>query len=329
MRITAILTSHNRREKTLACLRSYFEQRLRLSADLDAVLVDDGSSDGTTEAVQALGASVTIVRGAGDLYWAAGMALAEEHALSRSTDYLLWLNDDVVLGPSTLQRLLDVAKENRATCIVVGAVCDPDTGELTYSGVQRHRFHPLRFELVEPDAEPVAVSTFNGNVVLVPHAVSSIVGPIDGRFSHGAADFDYGLRATRAGIVSLVMPEVAGTCPRGEHPAPWLDHSISVRKRVILLFGRKGLPPRSTARYLRRHGGRSWPLFWLSPYARFALSLVHLQPPKKSGRPSIESLSRTRKASETHPQDTFGSATTRGHQDGAQRERTSARKPGS
>jgi len=318
MRITAILASHNRREKTLACLRSYFEQRLRLPADLDAVLVDDGSSDDTTEAVQALGASVTIIRGTGDLYWAAGMALAERHALSRSPDYLLWLNDDVVLDAGALDRLLTVAEENGATRIVVGAVRDPDTGALTYSGVQMHRFRPLRFELVEPAAEPVAVGTFHGNVVLVPRAVSSIVGPIDGQFSHAAADFDYGLRATKAGIVSLVVPGVVGMCSRGEQPVPWLDHSISVRKRVSFLLGRKGLPPRSAARYLRRHGGRSWPLFWLSPYLRFALSLIHLQPPQKKEQPSTRLFSQTGRASETHPPDTTGSATTRGHQDGAQ-----------
>ena len=84
MRVVAILTCHNRREKTLACLRSYFDQALRFPANLEVVLVDDGSSDGTAEAVRALGASsVEIVAGSGDLYWAAGMALAEERALER------------------------------------------------------------------------------------------------------------------------------------------------------------------------------------------------------------------------------------------------------
>ncbi|MGD0167863.1 MAG: glycosyltransferase family 2 protein [Gaiellaceae bacterium] len=273
-RVTAILTSHNRCEKTLACLRSYFDQRIGASIALDAVLVDDGSSDGTFEAARALGERVTVVPGTGDLYWAAGMALAEEHALSRSPDYLFWLNDDVVLDSDALERLLDVATAGEVACLVVGALRDPDTGAVTYSGVNRHRFHPLRYDLVEPGEEPVVADTLNGNAVLVAQAAASRIGPIDGQFAHSSTDFDYGLRAGKTGIRVLVAPGTVGTCPRDQQVLPWLDRSISVRERSRLLFGRKGFPPRSSARFLRRHGGPIWPLFWLSPYVKFALVTV-------------------------------------------------------
>ena len=42
-----MLTSHTRRDRTLACLRSFYSQSLPSSLALDAVLVDDGSTDGT------------------------------------------------------------------------------------------------------------------------------------------------------------------------------------------------------------------------------------------------------------------------------------------
>jgi GT2 family glycosyltransferase len=271
MRIVAILTSHNRREKTLACLRSYFDQALLSPATLEAVLVDDGSTDGTAEAVQALKAPVTVVRGAGDLYWASGMALAEREALRKSPDYLLWLNDDVVLDGDALSRLHDIANENDDRCIAVGALRDPITGDLTYSGIRRHGIHPLRVEHVQPEIRPIVVDTFHGNAVLVPLVVNRTVGPIDGAFAHAAADFDYGLRAVRRGIKILLAPGTVGTCLCDSEPAPWLDLSIPIRERSRLLFGPKGLPPRSAARYLRRHGGRAWPLFWIAPYAKFAL----------------------------------------------------------
>lgn len=281
MRITAILTCHNRRDKTLACLRSCFEQQLPARTTLDAVLVDDGSSDGTANAVNELGKSVTIITGTGNLYWSAGMAIAEKSALEHSPDYLLWLNDDSVLDRDAVARLLAVERSSERLCIVIGAVRDPDSGEPTYSGVRRHRFHPLRFDRVEPEQRPVAVDTFEGNVVLIPRSIALKVGHIDGKFEHGAADYDYGLRARKAGVVNLLAPGTVGSCPYDHSYAPWFDTSLTVRERVRLLLGRKGVPPRSRARFLRRHGGPLWPVFWLGPYARFALSLLHL-----SSRPS-------------------------------------------
>jgi GT2 family glycosyltransferase len=271
MRIVAILTSHNRRIKTLACLRSYFDQALPTPTSLEAVLVDDGSTDGTAEAVQALGAPVTIVCGAGDLYWARGMARAEKDALRRAPDYLLWLNDDVALDRDAVARLLDVAKTDDSPCVVVGAVRDPFTGETTYSGLRRRDYHPLRYERVEPADQPQTVETFHGNVVLVPIAVAVSIGGIDGKFAHGAADYDYGLRATKAGVINLLAPETVGTCSSDSPHQPWLDPSLPFRERLRFLLGPKGLPPKSFARYLRRHGGRAWLVFWLALYVKFAL----------------------------------------------------------
>ena len=69
--VVAILAAHNRREMTLACLRSYFTQEAP-GIELRAVVVDDGSSDGTGNAVAAafpaaevISASGTVL-GAGD-----------------------------------------------------------------------------------------------------------------------------------------------------------------------------------------------------------------------------------------------------------------------
>jgi GT2 family glycosyltransferase len=271
MRIVAILTSHNRREKTLACLQSYFDQALRSPATLDAVLVDDGSNDGTAEVVQVMGAPVTVVCGAGDLYWAGGMALAEKDALRRAPDYLLWLNDDVILDRDAVARLLDVAKTNDSKCIVVGAVRDPITGVVTYSGLCRQDYHPLRFECIEPVDRSQTVETFNGNVVLVPIAVAVSIGGIDGEFAHGAADYDYGLRATKAGVINLLAPGTVGMCSSDSPYKPWLNPSAPFRERLRFLLGPKGLPPRSFARYLHRHGGRAWVIFWLALYVKFAM----------------------------------------------------------
>jgi GT2 family glycosyltransferase len=272
VRITALLTCHNRHEATVACLRSFFSQTVRSSVSLDAVVVDDGSTDATSYAIAHEFPMAHVIRGTGDLYWAGGMALAESSADARGADYVLWLNDDVTLYEDAVERLLTVAVASSLPAIVVGAMCDPRTGEFTYSGVRQSGRHPLRVEIVPPGDDPQVVQMFNGNAVLVSHEVRRVVGGIDGKFSHAQADFDYALRAARSGVLALLAPGAVGACSRdGRSIAPWLEKSLSLERRVRLLLGRKGVPARSHARYLRRHGGRAWVFWWISPYLKFAV----------------------------------------------------------
>lgn len=275
MRVTAVLACHNRRARTLECLASYYAQETTTPATLSAVLVDDGSSDGTAVAVREWFPATNVIEGDGNLFWARAMALAEQVALSQEDpDYLLWLNDDVVLDQSALSRLVATAGRNSEACIAVGALRDPVTKEIAYSGVRRRGLHPLRMDLVTPADEPIEVETFNGNVVLVPRSAATRIGPIDGALVHAAADFDYGLRAREAGVSNLLAPGTVGDCALNPAGEPWLDPNATTRQRFGIMVGPKGLPPRARARYLMRHGGPIWFLFWLSSYIRAVPSIV-------------------------------------------------------
>ena len=68
--------------------------------------------------------------------------MAEGIALRSSPDYVLWLNDDVVLQPGFLRRLLDTSRRH-GDAVVVGATFDPVTGATTYSGLARSGRHTL------------------------------------------------------------------------------------------------------------------------------------------------------------------------------------------
>lgn len=274
MKVTAILTSHDRRPKTVECLASYYAQEIDSEVELSAVLADAGSADGTGEAVLGLFPEVEVLVGDTDLFWAGGMALAEQAAVVQRPDFLLWLNDDVVLDSDALSKLIETAERLRPESIAVGALRDPASGALTYSGVRRRGAHPLRMDLVVPEELPVEVEAFNGNVVLVPLEAARRIGPLDSALVHAAADFDYGLRASQVGVVSSLAPGTVGTCALNPASTPWLDGSVGLRQRVQILLGPKGLPPGPRARYLRRHGGPLWPFFWLLPYLRTAPSIL-------------------------------------------------------
>lgn len=267
-RVMAILTAHDRREMTLGCLQSYFAQDA-LGTELRAVVVDDGSTDGTGEAVAAAFPATEVVHADGDLFWARGMAVAEERAVRSDPDYLLWLNDDVRMYPDALGRLLAVAESGRGRPrMVAGSVCDPGTGATTYGGLRRRDWHPLRYSLVPPTDVPVTVDTVHGNVLLVPRETYRLLDGIDGRFAHSYADNDYGLRLRRVGGENVLAAGHFGTCEPNDILAARLDPSLPLSVRWRFLHSRKGRPLGSQVRFLRRHAGFFWPVFLLPPYLR-------------------------------------------------------------
>jgi GT2 family glycosyltransferase len=266
LRIVALITVHNRREKTLRALTSLFEASTNPAIHLSAVVLDDGSTDGTAAAVTAAFDRVTVIHGDGSYYWARGMKVAEEAALRSTVDFLLWLNDDVQLDAGAVDRMLAVHYDwkVRGAVIVAGAMRSA-SGSTTYGGLWRQGRHPLRYSLAEPGAGPQLVDAANGNAVLIPASVIREIGGIDGTFAHAYADIDFTLRARSRGVAVVMANGHVGVCERNPAP-PWLRGELPASERWRAFLGPKGLPPRSLARFMRRHGGVGWPFFFASPY---------------------------------------------------------------
>jgi GT2 family glycosyltransferase len=261
VKITAILASFNRRDRTLRAIGSLLAQGHHELA-LHVVLADDRSSDGTAEAVRTEYPSVEVIETSGDRYWAASMHLADEVAWAGKPEAVLWLNDDVVLDPDALGRLLEVHAAYPAA-IVGGAMRDPQTGQPTYGGYRQLGRHPLRTVPVPPAPTVQHVDLLNGNLLLVPARIRSQVGPVDGGFAHAYADFDYCARARKRGFAVLLAAGTFGECPRNpplEATGRW--------GQLKRLHSPKGSPPRSQIRYLSRHGGAEWPMYLAGPYLR-------------------------------------------------------------
>ncbi|MDP4013818.1 MAG: glycosyltransferase family 2 protein [Candidatus Nanopelagicales bacterium] len=266
-RLVAILACHNRREVTLKCLASLEDQRFG-EADVAVVLIDDGSTDGTGEAVARRFPNVDIVRTPGDYYWAKSMALAEHHAHRMGSEVLLWLNDDVTLAPDAVARLWKAHLE-RPEAILVGATVDPESGRCSYGGKRRTGRHPMRFTPVPVRSSPVRVDTFNGNVVLVPWSARHVVGPIDGEFAHAYADTDYGLRARKLGVEIIQVAGSVGECRANVAPD---TRAMKITQRWKWLTSPKGLPLGSQARFMKRHGGPEWPAYFIYGAVRGVLA---------------------------------------------------------
>ena len=274
--LAVLVASHDRRESTLQALARLERAVQHAGIDATVYLVDDGSTDGTADAVQARFPSVQLTRHPGGLYWCRAMHLAWTRARPQRHAWTLWLNDDTLLDPEALVAPLALARQAVQAgrpSIVVGATRDAATGALTYGGLALLRpWHPTRTRRVPPTAEPQACDTMNGNFVLVPEAVADRLGLIDPRFEHAMGDLDYGLRARRAGIPVLLCPGFVGSCSRNPRRGSFEDRTLGLARRWRLMMAPKGLPWRSWLLLTRRHAGAWWPLLFAWPYLRLVAS---------------------------------------------------------
>ena len=256
VRITATMTVHNRKNQTLRCIQSLTDQvGLNKSFRVETIVVDDGSTDGTAHAIAKSfpSLSVRILQGDGTLYWARGMALAQSQISRSDADYVLWLNDDVILKPDAISLLISQALNPRQSVIVVGAV--EDNGSVTYTGARLLSLRPTHLQPVPPNGLLQEVDAFNGNVVLVTRAAFECLGPVDASFEHAYGDNDYGLRARALGVRVLLAPWTVGFCSRNTKDGTWQDSSLGRGTRTLLLFSVRGFPVRSHFLYNIRHAG--------------------------------------------------------------------------
>jgi GT2 family glycosyltransferase len=276
-KLAVLLTCHNRWQQTLECLSALRSAESQSKVTTNIIIVDDGSTDGTTAMVQQRFPAARILSGNGKLYWNGGMRRAFGEALAHKFDVYLWLNDDTILFGEAINMLLstytELAAKHGPLQIVVGSTRENKTSNLTYGGLNRRHpvWRPVTFNLVQPGEQPITCDTMNGNCVLIPHAVAERVGNLDEAFVHSMGDTDYGLRARAAGCGVWVMPGFAGTCARNSLTGSFVDAGLPLKERVRKILGPKGMPPKAWWTYTRRHGGLLAPLLWMWPYAKSVL----------------------------------------------------------
>ena len=138
MRAAILITCFNRKDKTLSCLKSIYTQAKVKDLSLTIYLVDDGSSDGTSNAVSSTYPEVNILFGDGNLYWNGGMNLAWRAAIKGCFDYYIWINNDIEMVSDAFRVMFEAYHSGYTSSttkpVVVGCFYDPDSGHHAYGG---------------------------------------------------------------------------------------------------------------------------------------------------------------------------------------------------
>lgn len=264
-KVAVLITSHNRKEKTLTCIKALYSLILPKNYSLKIYLVDDGSNDGTGKEVKKKYPEVMIIAGNGHLYWNQGMRLAWNTA-KETEDYkfYLWLNDDTILYKFAFEELIscynEFQKNNHRLSIVSGA-CEsfPESSVFTYGG--KSGKGP-----VIPNGNIQECIFINGNVVLISHEIFEILGNLSNDYTHTMGDFDYGLRALKKGIGCCTTRKYVASCPSNEGPPAWCDSKNSLKKRWYMLHSPKGLNVSEYIKFRKKFWGWRWIIFIAKAY---------------------------------------------------------------
>lgn len=273
--ITAVLTCHNRKEKTLNCVSKLLlsAERIKDKLDFHIVVCDDNSYDGTREALMSQYPSIIVVQGNGELFWARGMATAMKAAEKIRTDFFLMVNDDVDFDLDVLSVMLnDFERANDSLCAIVGSTHDSN-GNHSYGGIHWNgKAIGEISEHIVPNGELQLCEQTNWNCFMIPVGLYNLIGKIDDFYEHSAADYDYSNRITKAGYKIYVASKYIGCCNRNSKQNTWMDTSLSFKQRWQLLHKKTGIPFRSNWHYCRKYYGVFAGYAFMKPYIGLLLS---------------------------------------------------------
>jgi len=209
-KIYIVIPVYNRLEATRECLESLSCQTY---THFKVVLVDDGSNDGTSDYVKTTHPEVVVLKGDGQLWWTGATNLGVRYALqfARDDDYILTLNNDTVFPPSYLITLMFLS--NQMPNALIGSIafdCDQENAVID-GGVRIHWFSAKHIKLKIPHGRVsksfYEVSVLSGRGTLIPAHAFHRIGLYDARsFPHYGADYDFSLRARKAGYVLTLHP---------------------------------------------------------------------------------------------------------------------------
>ena len=199
-----ILPVHNRKAITLGfvyCLARQTYSRYTL------LLVDDGSGDGTAEAVSKLMPTCTVLRGTGDWWWAGSLHQAYMHfSASRlpPDDLVLICNDDTSFESDFLHNAVRAIR-GQHNCILLARLRDESDGGPDEAGVHidwsRWTFRGI--------AEPAQINCLSTRGLFQRVDDFLRLGGFHPRLlPHYASDYEYTIRALRRGRQVLSDPAV-------------------------------------------------------------------------------------------------------------------------
>lgn len=221
-KITAIIPVYNRLEITkiglfnlFSAYNNYLENND--SINLQVIIVDDGSTDGTSEWIENNYSEIIILKGDGNLWWSGSINFGIKYCENQDYKYIMLWNDDIrpkenffieleeFLKIDTYHNTIIASKviidDGSNTIFHAGCLFNNRTGEKTL--LRAGQIDNMMFDEIRD------IDWCGGMGVLIPKFVFEKIGYFDNfNFPQYHADADFMLRAKKYGITVVIAPKL-------------------------------------------------------------------------------------------------------------------------
>ncbi len=245
--VKIIILNWNGKKDTLECLASVMSMDYK---NYDVIVVDNGSTDGSVDAIRECYPDVKIIENGKNIGYAAGNNAGIYRALEDKVDYVFILNNDVIVDPNLLTKLVDVSELDGEIGIVGPANYYYDKPDILWSmGASLSRKGDVDNKIIGQGELGLLwnhiqeVDSIVGSAILVKKEVFSKVGVFDERYFLCHEEYDFSARVAGSGYKSISVPsakiwhKVGASLGEAESP---LRNYFNVRNR--LLWAKQHMP---------------------------------------------------------------------------------------
>lgn len=206
VKISVVIPTYNLKHGVVRCVSSALDSSFQYK---EVIAVDNGSTDGTFEAVRQSFPQIKLVRSEKNLGVCGGRNLGLKH-VSGDSKYILFLDHDIFLERDALERLLEVAESDSKVGIVTGKIYYSDdpaiiwaagtsinllTGKIAFNGGKDDgQFDEVREVQVAP------------SIIFTRRKLLDEIGAFDELLFATYEDTDFCFRARQAGYKVVYTP---------------------------------------------------------------------------------------------------------------------------
>lgn len=243
MKYSIVILNWNRCADTLECLASI--QRLHIPCS--TIVVDNGSTDGSLEAIRAAFPTIQIIEMGSNLGYAAGNNRGIKAALDQGADWIVLLNNDTVIAPQFLDALQEASLAHpRAGAFGAKIYYYDEPATLWYAGgeVDRRTLRCYHVGCGEADLdkrhEEIRQTGYAcGCAIALKTQALREIGLLDPCYFLLWEEIDWCWRLRKAGWECLFLPKakvwhkVSASFPEGHRGPLWQYHYYRSRRLFI------------------------------------------------------------------------------------------------
>lgn len=195
--VCVIVLNWNGWQDTIECVRSLLQLDY---PRYEIVVVDNGSTDDSVQKINAAYPEIRVITIDANLGFAGGNNAGIRYAISQKADYVWLLNNDTLVKPDALDRLVEVARSDQKIGAVGSVLFYADQPRKVQAwGGGRVNLWTGRTNHILSPVSADSLNYLTAASILVSAQAIAEVGLLDDKFFMYWEDVDWSLRFTRAG----------------------------------------------------------------------------------------------------------------------------------